>query len=192
MASDVSIVNAALIKLGEATITSLTQDSKPARLANAVYSDLRDAVLMAHPWNFALAEASLAADGTSPTWTYDYRYALPETPSKCLRVLRIEDDDQEGVEWEVFGRYIHTDQGAPLRIKYVAQVTDAGQYTPLFVETLAARLAAELAEPLKQSSSMTQAMWELYERKLAQARSADAQEGTPQNITANEWLAARL
>lgn len=192
MASDVSIVNAALIKLGEATITALTEDSKPARLANAVYSDIRDAILSAHPWNFAIAEASLAADGTDPTWTYDYRYALPETPVKCLRVLRIEDDDQEGVEWEVFGRYIYTDEGAPLRIKYLSQVTDAGQYPPHFVEVFAARLAAELAEALKQSSTMTQAMWELYERKLREARTVDAQEGTPQTITANQWLAARI
>ena len=32
----------------------------------------------------------------------------------------------------------------------------------------------------------------LYERKLANARTADAQEGTPDAIEAEEWLLARL
>ncbi len=191
MASDVSIVNAALIKLGEGTIASLTEDSKAARLANSIYADIRDAVLQAHPWNFALARASLSASSTAPSWGYDAAFPLPETPTKCLRVLRVKDDEYQDVEWKVEGREILTDESAPLYILYVKQATDPGQYTPLFVECLAARLAAELAEPLKQSSSMTEAMRQLYERKLAEARTADAQEGTPEVITANEWIEAR-
>ncbi|MFN0101167.1 MAG: hypothetical protein ACKV2U_03640 [Bryobacteraceae bacterium] len=191
MASNVSIVNAALIKVGEDVITSLSDDSKPARVANAIFEDTRDALLAAHPWNFALAEAALAAHATSPTWTHTYRFPLPESPSKCLRVLRIEDDDADAVSWKVVGRFIYTDEGAPLNILYIAQITDPGQFPPLFAELLSAKLAAELAESLKASGTMTQTMQELYHIKLAEARMADAQEGTPDVITANEWIDAR-
>ena len=59
MTTDVDIVNAGLIKLGEATITTLADDVKAARLANAIFADQRDVVLRAHPWNFAMARAEL-------------------------------------------------------------------------------------------------------------------------------------
>ncbi len=188
MASNVGIVNAALIKLGEATITSMTENAKAARLANNVFEELRDAVLQAHPWNFALARASLAADAAAPVWGYGFAYVLPAAPAFCLRVLDIED---QAAEWRVEGRRILTDAGAPLRIRYIAQVTDPNQFSALFRECLAARLAAELAEPLKQSSTIAEAMRQLYERKLAEARTADAQEGTPEAIEAAEWLESR-
>ena len=189
MASTVGIVNAALIKLGEATITSLSEGAKPARLAHAVYDELRDSVIQAHPWNFALARAELAADAAAPVWGYANAYPLPTAPDYCLRVLRLEDTE---TEWKVEGRRILTDAGAPLRVLYLRRVTDPNEFSALFREALAARLAAELAEPLKQSSSMAEAMRALYERKLAEARTADAQEGTPDAIEAEEWLLARL
>jgi hypothetical protein len=188
MASTVGIVNAALIKLGEASIASLSENSKAARLANNVFEDLRDAVLEAHPWNFALARASVAADAAVPAWGYAHAYTLPSAPLHCLRVLGLEN---ASVEWRVEGRKVLTDTGSPLRIRYIARVTDPNQYSALFRECLAARLAAELAEPLKQSAGMAEAMRHLYERKLAEARTADAQEGTADAIDATEWLDAR-
>lgn len=192
MASEVAIVNAALIKIGEATIVSLSDASKPARLGNAIYGDIRDAVLQAHPWNFALARASLAANVIAPAWGFTYAYDFPSTPDYCLRVLSIESDGIQGVVWKTEGRQIVTDEGAPLNILYIKQVTDPALFTPLFRECLAARLAAELAEPLKQSGPMKEMMEQLYVRKIQEARTADAQEGTPDDITADEWLTARM
>lgn len=188
MSSDVGIVNAALIKLGEGTITSLTENSKPARLARAVYADLRDAVLQAHPWNFAVARAVLAADPTPPAWGFAHAFTLPAEPDYCLRVLGLEDS---AAEWRVEGRKILADEGGPLRILYVRRVTDPNEHSALFRDALAARIAAELAEPLKQSTSMGEQMRLLYEKKLSEARTSDAQEGTPAPVEADEWLAAR-
>ena len=62
MASEVDIANRALQKLGAESIVSLTQDSENARACNLCYEPIRDAELRAHPWNFAIKRASLAAD----------------------------------------------------------------------------------------------------------------------------------
>ena len=51
MASIVDINNAALNQLGASTILSLTEDSKNARICNARYTQIRDAVFRSHPWN---------------------------------------------------------------------------------------------------------------------------------------------
>ena len=51
MASVVQICNGALNQLGASTILTLTEDSKNARLCNARFENVRDAVFRHHPWN---------------------------------------------------------------------------------------------------------------------------------------------
>lgn len=190
MATDVTIVNAALIRLGETTITALADDLKPARLANEIYADVRDAVTRAHPWNFALARAELAANANAPTWGYAYAYDLPVEPDHCLRVLTV-DGERDG-RWTIEGRQIVSNLPSPIRILYLRRISEPDDTDPLFREALSARLARELAEPLGKSTSLQQAMGNLYEAKLREARSADGQEGTPEILSADTWLTARF
>lgn len=192
MATDVTIVNAALIRLGETTVTTLSDDTKPARLANAIYADLRDAVTRAHPWNFALARAELTANASAPTWGYANAYDLPGDPDHCLRVLAVEGEDEQAGRWTVEGRQILSNLSSPIRIVYLRRISDPADMDPLFREALSARLARELAEPLGKSTSLQQAMGEIYEAKLREARSADGQEGTPAVLAADTWVSARL
>jgi len=192
MATDITIVNAALIRLGETTITALSDDIKPARLANAIYADVRDAVTRAHPWNFALMRAALTANASAPTWGYANAYDLPGDPDHCLRVLTVEGEDEQAGRWTVEGRQIVSDLSSPIRILYLRRVSAPDDTDPLFREALSARLARELAEPLGKSTSLQKAMAELYDAKLREARSADGQEGTPEILTADTWLTARL
>lgn len=192
MATDVTIVNAALIRLGETTVTALSDGTKPARLASAIYADLRDAVTRAHPWNFALARAELTANASAPTWGYANAYDLPGDPDYCLRVLAVEGEDEQAGRWTVEGRQILSNLSSPIRIVYLRRISDPAETDPLFREALSARLARELAEPLGKSTSLQQAMAELYEAKLREARSADGQEGTPAILEADTWLSARF
>jgi hypothetical protein len=87
----VSLCNTALDLLGSDTITSLADDSKPARLCARNIGRVRDAVLRAYPWNCAIARASLAALAGAPAWGFAAHYQLPEgpDPAYCLRVLEI-------------------------------------------------------------------------------------------------------
>ena len=373
MTTEVDIVNAALIKLGERTIASLTDAVKPAQLANAVYADLRDALLREHPWNFAMVRVSLAVRAArQPEAGRGTAYLLPDGAggaARCLRFVAVEDSggryldhkveantvvttyepalvnllsvpqDLSDGAWsvtggsvagaqaaapfgfgladelsdtsavvsayveqsvagvedealytasvlvrpggtpathatlelrytggttEITGCYAEIDfstgalafrdpagtvqgyereelgggwyrlslaaanndagnttltfrlyadgltngdaasqlslfaaapklaKASPLRVVYVARVTDPDRIEPLFRETLAARLAMELAEPLGKSTTLQQTMAELYADKLRIARSADGQEGTHDAIEADTWLNARV
>lgn len=189
MTPDVTIVNAALIRLGEAPLTAPDENSKPARLSAAIFADLRDAVIRAHPWNCAVARAVLPAGGAAPAWGYARAFPLPAGPEHCLRVLSVA--GEAGAPWHVEGRTIVTDLPAPLRIVYLRRIVDLSGADALLREALAARLARELAEPLGKSAALVRAMAELYEDKLREARSADGQEGTPGAIEADGWLSAR-
>ena len=82
MASVVQICNGALNQLGASTILTLTEDSKNARLCNARYENVRDAVFRHHPWNCLQKRIQLPADTETPAWGYTKQFTLP---ADCLR-----------------------------------------------------------------------------------------------------------
>ena len=185
MTSVVEIGNLALANLGEDPITSLTDDSKAARLINRRYEPIRDAVLAVHPWNGAMTRASLASVDPAPVWGGLIACALP---TDYLRVLRLED---ESAKWSVEGRQLVTTASAPVNILYIARVTDPNLFSPGLVEAIAARLAADLAHPITQDNSLIDAMWTIYLQKVKEARSIDSFESSGDNIFATYLVNAR-
>ena len=177
MATEVSICSNALRRLGDDPITSLTDDTERARLCNSFYADARDACLRSHPWNFAITRASLAQLSATPVYGFDYQFALPTDPF-CLRVLAMEFEDYvfkvENLSTQ--GRVLLTDQETA-KIIYIARVTDATLFDSLFVDTLVAKLAADLAYPVTNSLKVQEQMYKLFQLKLSEARSIDGQEG---------------
>jgi hypothetical protein len=186
MASVVEICNLALTKVGEDSITSLTENTKAGRLCNLHYGPLRDSVLSAHNWNFAMTRVALALLGDAPAFDYSAQFALPVD---CLRVYQTNLPRYQ--HWKVEGRFLLCD-ASEVSIIYIKKVEDPNLFSALFVEALAARIAAELAQPLSDSPSLVGNMFNLYERKLREARSFDAQEGHPEGLDADAWLDSRL
>lgn len=185
MASVVGIVNSGLVKLGADGITSLGDDSVEARAANAQYEKLRDEVLRAHPWNFAVARERLAALSEAPPFGFDRQHQLP---SDCLRVLRVGDGR---TAFEIEGRRLLTD-AEQVDLVYARRVTDPNDFDAMFREALAYRIAAELAYRLANSMTLANSMMQLYRDQLALARSVDAQESGVNRMTeAGAWIEAR-
>lgn len=185
MSSVTDICNQALSKVGDELISCLTDSSKQARYCRMLYQPTRDAVLRAHPWNFAIERAELAQLSAVPAYEYTYQYKLP---TDCLRVLQMEDVD---MVFKIEGGKLLADEGTA-KIKYIKRVTDSALFDSLFIAALSARLAAEMAVPLADSKTLAETMWELYLNKIGEARGIDAQEGTPDDVPADTWLNSRL
>jgi hypothetical protein len=196
VSSEVELCNLALARIGnDRQLSSLTEANKPARLCSLHYPITRDAVLAAHPWNEAIRRVDLAAEVGEPPFEYTYRFPLP---SDCLKVIRTEDESAgfeddyriEGVTGQA-GRYLLSGN-ATVAIEYIARVTDVSLFGPLLADTIIQRLAAELAPAFAESLPMAEKLWQIYQAKLAEARSVDAQEGTPRDEIVDAWLNARL
>jgi hypothetical protein len=183
--SVVQIINNALIKIGASAILTLTENSESARAANLIYEQARDASIRDHVWNFAIRRVELAQNSTAPAFEFSYQYNLP---SDCLRVLRMED---MGMYYKIEGGKLLTDEGTA-KILYLSRVEDVNLFDALFVEALSARIAAELSVTLSESNTLYANMMEIYQRKIADARSMDAQESGYQEIIADTWLDSRL
>jgi hypothetical protein len=185
--SEVAICNLALQDLGRGLmITALDENSQAARACRLRYPYARDACLRAYDWNFAGARASLAALAVAPAFGYAHAYQLPPD---CLFVREVSDGD--AYPWTVEGGKLLTDLSAPLSVTYTRAETNAALFDPLFAETLAARIAADVAVSLTESSGKAQALWQVYQAKLAEARRRDAQEGGSGRLVDLDWLASR-
>lgn len=182
MASDPELASAALHLLGEKSITALTDDTERARVANALYAMTRDATLRAHPWRFALKRKELAADVTGPIFEFTTSYTIP---SDALRVLKT--DWTPPPIWRVEARKVVTDQGAPIKILYIAQITDPQQFDALFIEAFIMRLASKMAVAVSGNYKRGADLFLMYKDALSEARSLSGQEGVPEAFDTN-WL----
>ncbi len=190
--SKTKIINKAMVLVGEPLISSPTEDTKRAKFANESYDESRDYVLRAHPWNFAIARATINPDASAPDWGFENRYALPTAPF-CLRVIHTEDDILSGIEkfpWKVEGRFILTDS-SEMKIKYISRVTDETKFDSMFVEAFAAFLATTISVPLIQDKEFTAQLEALYDIRVRDSRSIDGQEGTPDEPEEGSWIDSR-
>jgi len=183
--SIVQIVNNALVKIGANAILTLTEDSEAARAANLIYEQIRDACIRDHVWNFAVNRVELAQNSIPPAFEFSYQYNLP---SDCIRVLQMENMD---MFYKIENGKLLTNE-SPAKILYLARVEDVNLFDAMFVEALSARIAAELAVTLAESNTLYGNMMEMYQRKVADARSMDAQESGYREIIADTWVNSRI
>jgi len=150
------IANLALYRIGADKITALTDDNERARACNEFYTHARDEVLVMTKkgWNCAKRRVQLTAEGTEPTFDYDYQYRLPED---CLRVLHPSDEGGSNVrvDWERRGDYLLLNDDECYLV-YIYQLTDVTKMSPLLVKAISLQLASCICTRIKQSSSLKQ------------------------------------
>jgi hypothetical protein len=181
--SEIDIVNRALQRIGAQRIDAFDQSHPNARSALAAYESVRDRLLRAHPWNFAVKRARLPALSDKTEFGELYRYELPDD---FLRLLP--PDDRARRDWRIEGREITTADAPPLDVRYIARVTDPNLYDASFVEVLASRLALELAYEIAPSQNIVQLTSALYEAALREAKSVGAFEEPPQEPPEDDWI----
>jgi len=179
MASSVDISNLALTILGADRITALTDNNENARRLTAIYDMCLEDVLRAHPWNFAIARASLALLASTPTYEYDYEFQLP---TGCLRVIEANDGSLTipTSEYKIEGRKLLINYDS-VYIKYIANITDPNEYTSQFIMVLAYRMAAELSYAITNNKATAELVNSVYQTRLQAAKETDAQESNSVN-----------
>jgi hypothetical protein len=192
MASQASIANQALVKLGAKRIVSIDDDARQARELKAIWDAKRDAEMAAYPWSFACHRAQLPALAEAPVYGYTRAFPLPTDYLSMVEV---------GEYWTMYqpagselftieGGNILTNDPSPLRIRYVRRIENTGLWSPLFNEALACRLAFELCETLTQSPKKQQIIQEQYELAIRKARRTNAIERAPQRTVDDSWTLA--
>lgn len=195
MASQIQICNAALIHCGEATITSINESGKGARILKRVYDNVLDQALTDYRWNFAIERRELAADPTAPAFGFTYRFTVPEDMLQLVGVYDSQESNRNYTASEAVykreGAYIMADD-SPLKIIYVKRVTDPGQYSPEFVKYFSYLLATTIFYDLTKGAERYNALVQGREQAAKQAKFKGAIQNTPEVIVASQWIDSRF
>jgi len=185
MTSKVSICNQALSLVGAETITSLDDDQKEAKLCKLNYDNIRDTVLEAHDWTFAIKWYDLPALADPPLSEFANAY---EIPSEVLRIMFVGQNYNSQANWQVEAGNIVTND-ASCRCQTIISIDDPSKYSPLFIQAFVARMAMELAIPITNSRSLMESNAQLYRAKVQDAVTKDNQQGKTRRIR-SRWLQA--
>lgn len=193
MSSSAEIANIALLKLGsEESLLALTDNTVSGRVMNRLFNHVRDSELRRYPWKFALKRDSILALVDSPAWGYERQFPLP---SDLLSLVQVNEFYTRGLTqrppWSVEDRKILTNLGAPLKVRYVRQVTNSGELDPLFVEAFACKLAYEGCEKITQSNTKKDMLGRDYLKAMKEAIRCDAIESPPDGLPWGSWLDSR-
>ncbi|MBM3567166.1 MAG: hypothetical protein FJX46_00250 [Alphaproteobacteria bacterium] len=186
--SPIALCARALIKIGATALSSFDDGTAEAEVARNLYGSTRDALLSAHPWTFATAQASLPRLVAAPV--ADYRYAF-QLPTDFLRALSAGSGAAgRGLDYRIADRRLQCDADAVI-LTYIYR-PDEGAFPPFFDQALIARLAAEFCLPLTESTSRAEALAGVAEDEFRRAKSIDSQQDVPGRIEDFTLIGARL
>jgi hypothetical protein len=193
MPGETDVINQGLREIGATPIVDRTDGSPSANTVDDVYDDIRDDLLRSHNWNFATKRVKLARTTTDPAFEFDYAYALP---ADWLRTISVHENDAgHGAvlhRMELIGtQRCIVASSEDIWLRYVAKITDPNLMATDFRRALAYSLAEALAIPLASSNTLRQQMESKASRKLASARSADAQGAFPELRPKGSWASSR-
>ena len=190
--SEVQICNQALGWIGGTLITALTDDSAEAKLCNANYANLRDAVLEEREWTFAVERIEPALLVSEPKYGFNNEFQLPSSVLRVLQVSRagtgagivVLGAEKSATGLGTYDKLPWLREGSTIRCnaeqiyaRVIQRITDVTKFTPAFVQALAARIAMDLAIPLTNSRLLQREMAQLYGEKIRLAAATDGMQG---------------
>lgn len=176
--NDVALASRALIRIGAAPITSFTDGSVEAEIANALFEPVTNALLSSYAWSFATQQVALSQLETEPVADYTYAYQLP---NDFLRALSAGSGSRgRGLNYRINQDKLHTNSSAVV-LTYIFR-PDEENFPPYFDQAVISRLAAEFTIPITESTTRAETMFALAEKEFQRARQIDAQQDTPNRI----------
>lgn len=179
--SPVALCNRALLKIGAQPIQDFDDDRIESDIALSFYEPIRDAMLSAYPWRFAVAQVTLSPTIDIPLADYSHVFELPED---CLRVLSL-----GGLNYRRIGNTLHCSSETVV-LDYIFRPEDS--IAPAYFElALIARLASEFCLPLTENTSRAEMLYRMANIEFENAKRIDAQQDTPRALDDFSLLNAR-
>jgi len=176
--NDIALCSRALIRLGASPITSFDDSTAESEIAGALFAPVRDALLSAYPWTFAMGQLALTKSSEAPVADYQNAFHLP---NDFLRAISAGGAGRgRGTNYRIARNMLHTNEEEVV-LTYIFRPEEE-EFPPFFDMALINRLAAEFCIPVTESTSRAETMYRLAEREYERARQIDAQQDSPNAI----------
>lgn len=170
-ANDIEVIQAALHRVGEASISSLTDGSAASQIANANYEGIVGDLLERHAWSWATTTADLTLIGESDNAAWGYEYALPDDYINLRFITRAGMQIGEG-DWALQGDRVLVNAEAEYQATYTYRAPVA-RWSYKFGEALVVRLQALFLGGLLDRWQDARLIEKDGEQKLMRAMTAD-------------------
>jgi hypothetical protein len=143
-----TICSDAMLMLGASAISSFSEGTDEAQIADRLYDDIRDTLIMQYPYSWSIKKVKLARLIDAPVNEWRYQYALPGDILGNPKALFI--TGAVGAipvrDFEIYGTSVYTSY-EDVWIDYQYRPEPAF-FPPYFVNLLKHALAAAFAEPI--------------------------------------------
>jgi hypothetical protein len=146
--SALSICSDALQMLGAKPISSFTEGTDEANVADSLYQDIKKQALLVYPWSFVYKKIALARLLTGPTTEYTYAYQLPGDRIGPPRSVTVSATPGSGTirNYRIFGDQLLTNETS-IYIDYPYDVQEY-EMPVYFIQLMKYMMAWHLAIPI--------------------------------------------
>jgi hypothetical protein len=177
------IVNAALTRTGNNTITSFTDGSDEALVANSNYEEIILEELSDYPYSFSKEDAPLTIIVQPAFDEWDYVYQLPAT---LIRLIRIHISGKP-IEFKKKADKVFCNEPTGVRAEYIYRA-DELDWSYDFRGKITARMEALFLRALSESYEAAEAREKFAQGKGIYVRNSDSQNQTPKDRRQNSRL----
>jgi hypothetical protein len=154
--SALSICSDALQMLGAKPISSFTEGTDEANVADSLYQDIKKQALLVYPWSFVYKKIALAQLLTGPTTEYRYAYQLPGDRIGPPRSVTTSATPGSGTirNYRIFGDQLLTNE-TTIYIDYPYDVQEY-EMPVYFIQLMKYMMAWHLSLPITDQMDKTQ------------------------------------
>ena len=182
------ICSRASLLIGGDAISSFSDTTAEATVANSVYEDIAQGLLTSTRWRFASKQSQLGRNSTAPLTRWDASYALP-TDSLMISTITVQDLP---IKYDIYGdnafcNAVTTD----IVIADYIYRADEATWPSYFITGVELSVASMLAMSVAKDVSLANAFEAKAERQLAKARRLDSQQQTTKKLNTSRFITER-
>tara|TARA_S200002703_G_scaffold16117_1_gene13622 strand:- start:392 stop:1000 length:609 start_codon:yes stop_codon:yes gene_type:complete len=187
----IDITNRALVLVGSNKISSFTDSSTEANVADELYEEYVESILTRSRWDFATEQQQLSLLADAPTGRYEYAYQMPSSPA-VIQIHTVTVNDFP-IQYERYGNKIFVNgygSNSLLVMDYIFR-PDESTFPPYFRHALIYKLASAFAGSIARDAALVNQFDTLAERQILIARNTESQESTSNRLNTDKFLTNR-
>lgn len=173
-----SIVNKALIKLGQQPVEDLNNEENRNILVNIIYDSVCATEQQSYRWNFCLARVSSTPTENTPAFGFKYEHQLPKD---FLRMVSIKDIP---FDYSIEGDKLLVNASGDIKYIYLKNETDECKFPPTFADVVSSKIAIELSEKYNCNKDLIIKNYYFY---VSVAKKCNAIQRPPIKQNPTEW-----
>lgn len=184
-----AVASAAMAMIGGGAISSFSDGTIEAEIAESLYEDTVETLLCATRWTFATAQSELNHLSAAPTGRFSDAWQLP---SETILQLHAVTSNDNRIEYDVYGSKVYCDYDSSNTL--VADYTfraEESLWLPAFKTAVQLQLASFFAPALRADNDLSVLMQNRADAGLRAAKVQDSQQKTSKNVTTSRFLAQR-